>query len=901
MTGSNHTGRRSRLSSLIPAGALVAAAALGTAGLSAGAAQASTAAGTAGTKATTRAAFVSDPASTVNTLVMTSGGGNDFPGADSPFGMVQWSPDSVNGRNAGGGYDYGDGQTRGFSLTHMAGPGCGAMGDVPVLPMVGGLPSGDPGVHDESIDHSSEHGNAGYYTVKTGSNPVKTELTTTAHTGMARFTFPATSQADVLLKVLDSQNGTTASSAQLVGNNEVTGSATSGGFCGYPGSYTLHFDMVFDQPFTSASQIVTESGQPGPNSVFLQFNASSNQVVQAKVGLSYVSAANASANLAAENSGFDFNSVQTANHNAWNAQLNKIQIAGGTATQQQLFYTSLYHALLHPNTVTDVNGQYMGFDNAVHTAASGHAQYDQFSGWDVYKGQTQLEAMVDPSIASDQAQSLVNDYAQGGTFPQWGFMNFYNWVMDGDPATAAIANYHAFGATGFDTSTALSDMLTEATTDNNVRRGTTLENTYGYLPSDLYTSSLGCCNVRDTASSLIEYDNADFALSKFALSQGDTADSVKFNVRANNWKHIFNPANHLLNPEQSNGTFDSINTGTTTGFTESTAAQNRFDVGFDQPALAALYGGNSAINSALDYYFQTFNSTNSDQSFLSNEVDLGTPWFYDWTGEPSHTQSVVNRFLNQLYQDTPSGFPNNDDLGTMSSQYVWGALGMYPVTPGSADLAFNSPLFTQAVVHLDSGASITINAPAASASNYYVQSLNVNGSASTHTWLPASTWQAGVTLDFTLGSSPSSWGTAAGDAPPSYDQSTTPGVGPLTSGIAGKCADDNNRNTANGTKIQLWTCNGSVAQQFTVHSDGSLGIMGKCMDVTNGGTADGTLVQLYTCNQTGSQVWQQTSNGSLLNPQSGKCLDDPNSSTTDGTQLQIYTCNGSNAQKWKLP
>ena len=890
MTGPSHTRRGLRLSSLISTGALVAAATLGTTGLSAGAAHASS-----------HPAFVSDPASTVNTLVMTSGGGNDFPGADAPFGMVQWSPDSVSNRNAGGGYDYSDPQTRGFSLTHVSGPGCGAMGDVPILPLTGGLPSGDPGSYDQPINHSTEVGNAGYYTVNTGSTPIKTELTATAHTGMARFTFPATNQADVLLKLLDSQNGTSASSAQLVGNDEVVGTATSGGFCGEAGSYTLHFDMVFDQPFTSASQIVTESGQPGPNSVFLQFDASSNHVVQAKVGLSYVSAANATANLAAENSGFDFDAVHTAAHNAWNAQLGKVQIAGGTASQQQLFYTSLYHALLHPNTVTDVNGQYMGFDNAVHTAPAGHPQYDQFSGWDVYKGQTQLEAMLDPSVASDAAQSLVNDYAQGGTFPQWGFMNFYNWVMDGDPATAAISNYYAFGGTNFDTSTALSDMLTEATTDNNVRRGTSLENLYGYLPSDLYTSALGCCNVRDTASSLIEYDNADFALSRFANSMGDSTDATKFNVRANNWKHIFNPANDLLNPQQSNGTFDSITTSTTTGFTESTAAQNRFDVGFDQPALAALYGGNSTINADLDYYFQSSNSDQPDQSFLSNEVDLGTPWFYDWTGEPSHTQSVVNRVENQLYQDTPAGFPNNDDLGTMSAQYVWGALGMYPVTPGSADLAFNSPLFTQIAIHLDSGNTVAINAPAASASNYYVQSLTVNGTASTHTWLPAATWKSGVTLNFTLGSSPTSWGSGAGDAPPSYDASTLPGTGPLVSGIAGKCADDSNRGTTDGTKVQLYTCNNSVAQQFTVRSDGSLGIMGGCLDVSQGGTTNGTLVQRYTCNQTGSQVWQPQSNGSLVNPQSGKCLDDPNSTTTDGTQLQIYTCDNTPAQVWKLP
>jgi predicted alpha-1,2-mannosidase len=856
----------------------------------------------AGTAHAAASALVADPASAVNTLVMTTGGGNDFPGADVPFGMVQWSPDSTTNRNDGGNYDYGATQTRGYALTHMAGPGCGAMGDIPILPMTGPLPAGDPGVHMESISHTGELGNAGYYTANTGSPAVRTELTATQRTGMAKFTFPATTQADVLMKLLDSQNGTSASSAQIVGTTEVTGTASSGNFCGGGGTYTVHFDIVFDQPFT-ASQIITETGQPGPNSVFLTFNTTANQVVQAKVGLSFVSTANAKANLTAENSGFDFAATQTAAHNSWNTLLNKIQVAGGTTAQQHLFYTSLYHALLHPNVVSDTNGQYMGFDNAVHTAPAGHAQYDQFSGWDVYKGQTQLSALVAPNQTSDIAQSLVNDYTQGGTFPQWGFMNFYNWVMDGDPATAALANYYAFGATGFDTSTALADMLHEATTNNNVRRGTTLEDTYGYLPSDLYTGSLGCCNVRDSVSSLIEYDNADFALSRFASALGDSANALKFNVRANNWKHIFNTGNHLLNPQQSNGNWDSITASSTTGFTESTAAQNRFDVGFNQSALTAWYGGTASVNSALDYYFTTFNSQHADQSYLSNEVDLGTPWYYDWTGLPSHTQSVVNRMLNTLYQDTPTSaaFPNNDDLGTMSAQYVWAALGMYPVTPGSSDLMFNSPLFTQAIVHLPTGATMTVNAPAAAGGVYYVQSLNVNGAASTKTWISSSTWKNGVTLDFTLGSAASSWGTGAGDVPPSYDTGPQPGVGPITSGIAGKCADDASRGTANGTHIQLWDCNGSVAQQFTVKADGSLGIMGKCMDVTNSGTANGTKVQLYDCNGTGAQKWQQTANGSLLNPQSGRCLDDPNSTTTNGTQLQIYDCNGTNAQKWKLP
>ena len=178
------------------------------------------------------AALVADPASTVDTRIMTTGGGNDFPGADMPFGMVQWSPDTSPSRPDGGGYDENATQFRGYSLTHMSGPGCGAMGDIPILPMTGALPSGDPGSHDEPFTHTGESGNAGSFTMTSGSPAIKTELTATQRSGMARFTFPATTQADVLLKLLDSENGTSASTAQIVSGTEISGTATSGHFCG---------------------------------------------------------------------------------------------------------------------------------------------------------------------------------------------------------------------------------------------------------------------------------------------------------------------------------------------------------------------------------------------------------------------------------------------------------------------------------------------------------------------------------------------------------------------------------------------------------------------------------------------------------------------------------------------
>jgi putative alpha-1,2-mannosidase len=209
--------------------------------------------------------LVTDPASLVSTLVATTGGGNVFPGPDMPFGMIQWSPDTRR-RTDGGGYRFDQTQLRGFSLTHISGPGCGAYEDVPILPLTGGLPAGDPGSFMETFTHTGEVATAGYYSVKVGSPAITTELTSTLRSAMGRFTYPATTNANVLLKLLDSQNGTVASDAKIVGKNEVQGMARSGGFCGAPDLYNLFFDVVFDHPFT-ASKVIRQAGQPGPNSV----------------------------------------------------------------------------------------------------------------------------------------------------------------------------------------------------------------------------------------------------------------------------------------------------------------------------------------------------------------------------------------------------------------------------------------------------------------------------------------------------------------------------------------------------------------------------------------------------------------------------------------------------------
>lgn len=862
------------------------------------------------------ATLVSDPASLVNPFIGTSNQADDFPGADVPFGMVQWSPDTPS-RPSGGGYEYNDSSITGFSLTHLSGPGCGADGDVPILPTVGAVNTGA----SDSFSHAHESANAGYYSVGLD-NGVKTELTAALRSGMARFTFPSSTQSNLVFKLNGSQNGTSAQTWNVVSPTEVSGSVTSGHFCGAGFTYTLYFDLVFDRPFatsgTAAAAAVTPKAAPGklhgrstpaapaakaapaagPTGSYVRFDTTSNPTVQAKVGVSYVSVANAVANRAADLPSFDFAGTRNAAHASWNSMLGRIQVGGGTAAQQHVFYTALYHSLLHPNVFSDSNGQYIGFDNQVHTVASGHsAQYANFSGWDIYRTQAQLSALVAPAQTSDIAQSMLADYTQGGALPKWAQNNGETYVMVGDPAAPILANYYAFGARGFDTSAALAAMEHEASEPNNDRPWLADLNAPGYIPGNV-DSAYECCNAYGPVSTQLEYDSADFAVSAFAGALGDKANQAFYAGRAQNWKNTFNPASGFMQPKDSNGAWSGgFDPKSQSGFVEGTSWQYTGMVPFDVAGLAKARGGNASLVSYLDSVLSGFHYGDGSKSDLGNEPSLELPWEYDYVGQPYKTQKVVRQAQDQIWTDAPGGLAGNDDLGAMSAWYVFSALGFYPMVPGTADLALGSPLFTQAVVSLPSGKTLTVNAPAAADNAPYVQSATWNGGAWNNAYAPTSAITAGGTLAFTLGTTANT-GWAASNPPPSYEGGSLPHLGPLTSGIAGKCADVSNSGTASPTRVQIYTCNPTGAQQWYAAPNGSLQAQGGCLDVSNSGTAEDTPVQRWHCNGSAAQVWQPGANGSLVNPNSGRCLDDPQSSTADGTQLQIHTCNGTAAQRW---
>ncbi|MBN9620378.1 MAG: glycoside hydrolase family 92 protein, partial [Actinobacteria bacterium] len=514
----------------------------------------------------------------------------------------------------------------------------------------------------------------------------------------------------------------------------------------------------------------------GASGAYLSFDTSTSNVVQAKVGLSYVSTDNAKANRTAENPTWNFAATAAAAHAAWNKELGAIQISGGTPTAQTTFYTALYHALLHPNVYSDTNRQYMGYDGEVHTAPKGHTEYANFSGWDIYRSQAQLEAMVDPAASSDEVRSMLDQYDQTGQLPKWELNNGESYVMVGDPADSIIADAYAFGARGFNTTKALDDMLTEANQPNNVRPGLSTYLSQGYLPTD---DTYGCCNFYGPVSTQQEYNVADHSISAFAAALGQSDTASTFAARGNSWQNVFNPATGFLEPKDAAGQFQpNFDPGSSLGFVEGDSYQYTPMEPQDIAGAIAADGGNANWVAKLDGLTAKITDIGPSNADFGNEPSIEIPWEYDYAGAPYKTQGVVREIQQQIFTDAPAGIAGNDDLGTMSAWYVWSALGFYPETPGTADLALGSPVFPKAVVHLASGKKLTIVGNGAAADAPYVQGLTVNGSSWSHAYLAPSVVSNGGTVTFTLGSTPNTgWASAAKDAPPSDTSGLDPALG----------------------------------------------------------------------------------------------------------------------------
>jgi predicted alpha-1,2-mannosidase len=744
----------------------------------------------------------------------TFGGGHNFPGATTPFGMVQWSPDTTPAdRNGRGGYDHRDSHLKGFSLTHLAGAGCSLYGDFPFLPTTEPLdtsPAADgsalKGQFQPGFSHAHESGRPGYYSVRL--NPVRggaidAELTATTRTGMARFTFPRSSRASVLINAGGSAQPDDFAAVNIdPAQREIDGTASSGLFCGQRPRYRIYIAAVFDRPFeaygawegskalagaTAASNSQAPPSNPKTSAdagAYATFDTRHNRTVTARVGVSFISVGDARANLVAENTGRGFDQIAKQTEQRWNSWLGRIRVQGGTGRLLDTFYTALYHVGLAPRTFSDVGGAYIGMDGLLRRA-EGRTQYADFSAWDIYRTQIQLLAILAPKRASEMVRSLLADAAESGCLPRWSYANGQSMTMVGDSADPLIASAAAFGARAFDRRAALAAMLRGADGECSSAHGEYLERqglapylAHGYVPFDLDTNVRNANSIYGSpddvwgsAATSLEYTVDDFAIAQFAARElRDSGTYRRFMSRSGNWRKLFNRRSRMIEPRYENGAFpagyDNLRGG---GFVEGNSVQYSWMVPHDPAGLTAAMGGRVRATGRLAHFLRKLNAgaggTHADHALLGNEPTLHVPWLYDWLGQPDRTQAAVRRAL-RLYSTAPAGYPGNDDLGTLSSWYVFGALGLYPEMPGVGLLAIGSPLFPRASVALAHRRRLVIST---AGNGPYIRSLMLDGHMHRQPWTAWCALARGARLSFQLGRHPSrQWGSSAAVAPPSF-------------------------------------------------------------------------------------------------------------------------------------
>ncbi|MGQ4510799.1 GH92 family glycosyl hydrolase [Streptomyces sp. DW26H14] len=737
--------------------------------------------------------------SLVNPFIGSQDEGNTYPGATVPFGMVQLSPDT--GHNTG--YDYTQNQIRGFSLVHLSGVGCGLGGDLPVLPTTGDVSETDYAKYAATFSHDDEKASPGYYKVGLDSG-ITAELTATQRTGVQRYTFPATDKANVLLNAGQALHKTLSTKVEILNDTTVRTAITGSGFCQDTKPYTVYTVTHFNRPFTTSGtwngETVTagsrqSSATSGLNGAYVRFDTSKNRTVEATTAVSYVDARGAALNLRAEG-GRSFSAVEWAARSAWEKRLESVRTQGGSDTQRKTFYSSLYRSFLAPNTGSDVDGRYTGWDQKTHRAKR-FTYYQNFSLWDTYRTQSQLLSLLAPRQARDMAISVLQIDKDSGWLPKWGYGTVETNIMTGDPVTPYLTNAFQQGLLkGYEEQAyrALkknADGVPPADSAPVGREGNKEYLANGYVPyiANHTHAKPGDSDYDYGGSATLEYALADGMLAQMAGDLGHKADAARYAKRAENYRSVFDPSTGFFRARDTGGAFAGPDDpAQSVGFHEGTSWQYQWLVPQDIPGMVGLIGGEQATNARLDSFFAydqlvrdpaktasevwvngPYSYYNANKYNPSNEPDLIAPYTYLSTGQPWKTTDVVHAALT-LFTDTPTGMTGNDDLGTMSAWDVLSSIGIFPVQPGTSTWGLSTPVFDRVDLALDRHyyprGRLTIKASGTSDTDRYTQSVSTNGSPYGKTYLTTDTLRRTRDLTFTVGAEPSQWGTSADAAPP---------------------------------------------------------------------------------------------------------------------------------------
>jgi predicted alpha-1,2-mannosidase len=734
-------------------------------------------------------AFISSrgaPVDEVNPLVGTAGHGHMFPGATVPFGLVALSPDTrTSGWDGCSGYHYSDSSIMGFSHTHLAGTGCGDLGDVLVMPVVGAvsLDSGAdkrPG-YQSAFSHDQEKTSPGYYRVFLKDPRVLAELTATARVGFHRYTFPDSDQAHVVVDLVHGVNcAVRQSDLKVESNTTLSGHRAVKGWANDREVYfVLEFSRPFkaftlvqdDQPLSAGATAATGVGVKG----YADFTTTATQPLVVKVALSPTSVEEAKKNLAAEAPGWDFDAVHTAAVKQWNDALSVVDAESADPAVVRTFYTNLYGTMLAPTLFNDADGAYRGQDYQNH-AAPGFEKYTEFSLWDTYRAENPLLTLTQPRRVNDFVANFLVDYQQLGqhALPVWPLWANETWCMIGYHSVPIIVDAYFKGLLHGDAQAIYAAMRDTAMSETEMahRRGLDAYRQYGYIPM----------GARESVSSTLEYAYDDWCIGQMAAALGKTEDAALFQKRSENYRNLYDPTTKFMRGRAADGSWRTpfVPNLCSGDYTEADAWQYQFAVQQNVPGLIGLMGGDAAFIAQLDSLFDADPAIIhgvADISGLVGQYSQGdeqchhVAYLYNYAGAPWKTQERVRQVMKTLYSDQPDGQCGNADCGEMCAWYVLSAMGFFEVNPATGVYTIGSPALDQVTLHLDAvlyhGTTFSLTAQNNSPENIYVQSASLNGQPLTRSWITHKEITDGGQLILVMGPKPNKdWGRAPLDRPP---------------------------------------------------------------------------------------------------------------------------------------
>ena len=695
--------------------------------------------------------------------VQSSLSGNNYPGATVPFGMVQLSPDTREAPDwaQASGYDYNDSIIYGFSHTRLSGTGASDFIDILLFPTISDK-------RKSTFTHQHEQARPGYYQVLLKDEKIQAELTASVHVGVHRYTCSDGDQLKLWFDLDHSANKGSWNRRIIQSQLRMVSPTVVEGYriiTGWAKLRKIYFHLEFSQPILS-NQLYDGNrmyeNTPVINGMELRglfcFDKKWNKELICKVALSPVSIENARLNMATEVPGWDFEYIARAAETSWEKELKKI-IIQGTDLQKKIFYTALYHTMVQPNTMSDVNGEYMASDYVTRSVAKGEVHYSTFSLWDTFRAAHPLYTLIHTHRIPDFVKSMMRQYDYYGYLPVWQLWGQDNYCMIGNHSIPVIVDAVLKGVAGVDEEKAYEAVFNSSIVSHPNSPFEVWEK-YGYMPENIQTQSV---------SITLEQAFDDWCVAQLAKRLGKEKDYNHFMKRSAFYRNLFNSKTGFFQPKNDKGEwiepFDPYKYGANGGypFTEGNAWQYFWYVPQNIPDLISLTGGNKAFVAKLDTFFtvsyQSGALNDNASGFVGqyahgNEPSHHVAYLYACAGEPWKTQKYVAYIMNELYNDSSSGYAGNDDCGEMSAWYVFGALGFYPVNPVSGEYVIGTPMLEEAVIQLPDRKTFTVKAPRKEDNEVYICSMKLNGEKYTKNYITHQDIMKGGILEFVMTASP---------------------------------------------------------------------------------------------------------------------------------------------------